>query len=151
MERPRVYLDTSVPSAYFDERAPDRLALTRKFWSERLPRFGAVVSEAVLLEIRETPDVRRREQMLELVAQVPCLAITEEAEQLAQEYLQRGIFTERYDTDALHVALATVDSIGNLASWNFEHLVKVSTRREINLVNALKGYMPIEIVAPPEL
>jgi hypothetical protein len=49
------------------------------------------------------------------------------------------------------VALATVNGIANLVSWNFDHLVKLRTRREVNLVNALKGYMPIEILAPPEL
>ena len=39
----------------------------------------------------------------------------------------------------------------NLWRWNFSHLVKVRTRREVNLVNALEGYGPVEIVAPPEL
>ena len=28
---------------------------------------------------------------------------------------------------------------------------EVNTRREVNLVNALKGYSPIEIIAPPEI
>ena len=37
------------------------------------------------------------------------------------------------------------------ASWNFKHLVKVGTRREVNLVNALEGYEQIEIIVPPEL
>ena len=41
--------------------------------------------------------------------------------------------------------------VAYLVSWNFSHLVKVQTRREVNLVNALEGYDPIEIVAPPEL
>lgn len=36
-------------------------------------------------------------------------------------------------------------------SSNFRHLVRVQTRREVNLVNALRGYQPIEIAAPPEL
>ena len=58
---------------------------------------------------------------------------------------------EKYTSDANHVAIAVVHGIGYLASWNFRHLVKVNTRREVNLVNALEGYNPIEIVAPPEL
>mgnify|MGYP001613143868 CR=1 FL=1 len=32
----KTYLDTTVPSAYFDERAPDRQRLTREFWNGRL-------------------------------------------------------------------------------------------------------------------
>lgn len=34
----QLYLDTSVPSAYFDDRTPTRQALTRKFWHEALPQ-----------------------------------------------------------------------------------------------------------------
>jgi len=40
---PRVYLDTSVPSAYWDDRAPERQELTKRFWSERLPDFDPVI------------------------------------------------------------------------------------------------------------
>ena len=54
-------------------------------------------------------------------------------------------------SDANHVAVAVVNGIQYLASWNFRHLVKIATRRLVNLVNALVGYGQIEIVAPPEL
>jgi predicted nucleic acid-binding protein len=147
----RVYLDTTVPSAYFDDRAPDRLRLTREFWANRLPGFGATVSDLVAAEIAETPDEERRAKMLALVQDIAIVAVTPEAETLAEEYVARGIFPEKYSSDALHVALATVEGIPNVVSWNFEHLVKLRTRREVNLVNALKGYMPVEILAPPEL
>lgn len=79
------------------------------------------------------------------------LSIDEEASRLAQEYVQRGIFPEKYESDANHVAIAVVNGIGYLLSWNFKHLVKVATRREVNLVNAIAGYGQIEMIAPPEL
>lgn len=79
------------------------------------------------------------------------LEFDEESNALAQEYIQRGIFPEKYVSDANHVAIAVVEGIGYLCSWNFRHLVKVKTRREVNLVNTLKGYGLIEIIAPPEL
>ena len=55
----RVYLDTSVISAYFDDRAPDRMAETRAFWS-KLPQFEVSTSALVREEIERTPDARRR-------------------------------------------------------------------------------------------
>ena len=58
---------------------------------------------------------------------------------------------EKYISDAEHVSVATVNRMDYVCSWNFRHLVKVSTRREVNLVNALQGYGPVEIIAPPEL
>ena len=151
MVKSKVYLDTTVPSAYFDGRTPDRQRLTRAFWSVRLSDFDALISEVVLLEVEDTPDPVRRREMLELVDDLEVLPFTEEADALAQEYVGRGVFSERYGADANHVAIAVVHNLGYLASWNFSHLVKVRTRREVNLVNALEGYGPVEIVAPPEL
>lgn len=148
---PRVYLDTSVPSAYWDDRAPERQELTKRFWSERLPDFDPVISVIVLGEVGDTPDPDRRGRIERLVDDLDVLDFDEEANDLALEYVRRGVFSEDERTDARHVAIAVVNGIAFLASWNFGHLVRVSTRREVNLVNALRGYGPIEIVAPPEL
>ncbi len=151
MSKATVYLDTTVPSAYLDDRAPDRQRLTHQFWVERLPDFEPVISTIVLLEVRDTPDADKRAKMESLLAGFQVLTFDEEADGLAQEYVKRGIFPEKYASDANHVAAAVVNGIGYFVSWNFRHLVKVQTRRETNLVNALKGYGAIEIVAPPEL
>jgi len=151
MIQQHVYLDTSVPSALVDESAPDRQLLTQWFWDQTLHQFHSVVSDLVLTEIRLTPDDQRRRRMMALVEGMDTLSIDEEAQTLARDYVSRGVFGPRHRNDAIHVAVATVAGVRNLVSWNFRHLVRVQTRREINLMNALKGYMPIEIVAPPEL
>ena len=151
MVREQVYLDTTVASAMFDDRAPDRQELTRQFWTERLPDFEPVLSGVVVIEIEGTPDEVRRQEMRALVAGMRILPNDEDSEGLADEYVRRAVFPRRYRTDALHVAIATVCGVRNLVSWNFRHLVRLRTRREVDLVNALKGYMPIEILAPPEL
>ena len=151
MIKPKVYLDTTVPSAYHDDRTPDRQRLTKQFWTERLPDFECVISTIVLIEINDTPDPERRDNIEGLIDDFEVLEFGEEAYELAQEYVERGIFPEKYTSDANHVAIAVVNGIGYFASWNFKHLVKVNTRREVNLVNALLGYQQIEIIAPPEL
>ncbi len=151
MVKVRLYLDTSVPSAYCDSRAADRQRLTQEFWRERLSEFEGVISAVVLKEIRDMPDSKRCQEIEDLIRPMEVLPLSEDAVSLAQGYVQHGIFPEVYESDALHVAIAVVNAIGYLASWNFKHLVRVRTRREVNLVNALRGYQPIEIVAPPEL
>jgi len=151
MTRERAYLDTTVPSAYFDETAPDRQRMTQTFWRQRLPELEPIVSDLVVAEIAQTLDEKRRADIIGLIRGLPVVSISSEAHELAEEYVTRGIFPTKYQSDALHVAIATVESVANLVSWNFCHLVKVRTRREVNLVNALKGYMPLEILAPPEL
>jgi len=147
----RVYLDTTVPSAYIDARAPDRQRLTIEFWQDRLPGYEPVISALVVAETRETADVEKRRRLELLVETFPVLPATLEAESLADQYVARGAIPERFRDDALHVAIAVAHQIGLLASWNFKHLVKLQVRREINLINAILGYGPIEIVSPPEL
>jgi predicted nucleic acid-binding protein len=146
----RVYIDTTVPSAYFDGRTPDRQSQTQEFW-KRLPSYEATISALVLGEIRDTPDPDRRKNLENLVGDLPVLSVTAEAEILAEEYVKRGAIPSKYRDDALHVAIAVVHQVQLLASWNFHHLVNVKARRLINLVNALLGHGQIEIVSPPEL
>ena len=87
----------------------------------------------------------------EIISNLSILEITEDARELAKEYVDNGIFPEKYLDDAMHVALASVNSIPYVLSWNFKHLVKVKTRRLISLINSLEDYPPVEIIAPPEL
>lgn len=151
MKRTAIYLDTSVVSAYFDERAPERRWMTREFWGSRLSAFEASISELVDQEVAETPTRERREAMNELIRAFPRLRLSEEADRLAEEYIRRGIFPPKHVADALHVAVAVVAGNSYLLSWNYKHLVRVATRREVNLVNLLAGWGTIEIVAPPEI
>ena len=129
----RVYLDTTVPSAYYDDRAPDRQRLTQEFWQGRRLEMDAVISTITLLEIRNTPNEDKRQKMEALVRNLTVLSFSNEADNLAQEYVRRGVFPKKYTSDANHVAIAVVHGIGYLASWNFRHLVRVNTRREVNL------------------
>ncbi|HPO11803.1 MAG TPA: hypothetical protein PLI09_00040 [Candidatus Hydrogenedentes bacterium] len=150
MKKPMLYLDTTVPSAFWDNRTPDRQQLTKEFWEKRLIRYDPVISVMVLREIYDTPDIQKRQAMLDLVAGIIVLPFEIEALQLAKDYMVRGIIPEKFGADANHVAIAVSNGIAYFASWNFKHLVRINVRREINLINALNGYGNIEIAAPPE-
>ena len=145
-----LYLDTSVFSAYYDERVPARSKETRAFFG-RFESFRVLTSDLVRWEISGVQDPVRRQSLHDLTLNLEVAVETEEAEGLSREYLDANIFTERYDVDARHVAIATSAGADFVVSWNFRHLVRVKTRREVNLVNALKGFRSIEIVAPSEL
>ena len=145
----RVYLDTSVISALFDQRTPERKKLTESAWNN-LVSYEVCISEIVLEELNAAPE-KLREKFVNVVAEFKVLNVTKEAEKLAKEYVKEGIFPAKYFDDALHVAIATVNDIEFLLSWNFKHLVKVKTRKLVSLLNSVKGYLPIEIIAPPEL
>ena len=145
----KIYLDTSVVSALFDKRTPERMAMTKAAW-ERLEECDVYLSRTVLDELGNAPQPLRN-KMLEAVSGFTVLPNTDIAKRLAGVYVEQGIFPEKYFDDALHVAIASTNQIGILLSWNFTHLVKVKTRRMVALVNAMENYMPVEIISPPEL
>jgi predicted nucleic acid-binding protein len=145
----KVYLDTSVISALFDERTPERLEMTAELWS-KLIDYEVFISELVLEELEKAND-QIRAKLFSAVKNFIILKISKEAETLAGIYVKQGIFPEKYFDDALHVALASVNQIGILLSWNFTHLVKLKTRRMVSIVNLSENIIPVEIVSPPEL
>ncbi|MCJ7773460.1 MAG: hypothetical protein MUP22_10050 [Desulfobacterales bacterium] len=70
---------------------------------------------------------------------------------LTHVYIDEGLIPEKYENDALLIALTSVYSLDILVSWNFKHLVKRKTRIGVNLINFKNGYRSIEILAPSEL
>ena len=79
------------------------------------------------------------------------LEIDLETEELAERYIDEGVIPERYRGDALHIAVAVVNGIEVIISWNFEHIVKLKTRVMVNGINRLLGYHEIEICSPEEV
>ena len=51
----------------------------------------------------------------------------------------------------MHLAIATVHGVDYVVSWTYEHLVNVSTQRDLDAINLKCGYRKVEIVAPAEL
>ncbi|HHT9133938.1 MAG TPA: type II toxin-antitoxin system VapC family toxin [Candidatus Avalokitesvara rifleensis] len=147
-KRLKIYLDTSVPNAYFDERNSLRKEMTRSFW-RRLDGYEVFISNLVLEEINDIGDKEKKKALLALISGFKVLSSTEEdVKALAEEYVTRGIFPVRYIEDAVHIAVASLNSLDVLISWNFEHIVKLKTKREVNAVNVLLGYDQLEIVEP---
>ena len=88
---------------------------------------------------------------MNLIRPFEILKVNPEVEELAREYIKNKLLSEKYINDAIHIAIWRCDSISYIVSWNFEHIVKVKTRRIVNLVNTLQGYKEIEIISPKEL
>ena len=146
----RIYLDTSVFCAYFDDRVTDRQAETETFW-KRLSQFEVSISELTTQELFQTPNQALREKYQELLKGIASHPVTDEMKSLAQQYLNAGVFTPAMFNDALHVAAAVLTRQDVLISWNFKHLVNRRRRAMVIQVNISRELPPIEIVAPPEV
>ena len=145
----KIYLDTSVISALYDERTPERMLMTQNAW-EQIKSCDVYISDTVVEELQMAKSTLL-DKFENIVKDFNILEKTDEAQELASFYVVQKIFPIKYFDDALHVAICSVNGIGLLLSWNFKHLVKVKTRKMVSAVNIIKDYAPVEIIAPPEL
>lgn len=146
----RIYLDTSVISAVFDEKNPERKSLTENFFKS-IDEFEPYISEITIAEIEQTPNGELRNRMENSVVQFMVLSLTEDIEWLANEYIRYGAVPKRYAEDAYHIAVAVINEIDFLLSWNFRHIVRRKTKDIVKMVNTLNRLRHIEIMTPAEL
>lgn len=151
MIREKIYLDTSVPSAYYDERQPHRQKVTQGWWDNEIKNFDVIISELTQKELKAVDDTLKRSKVLALINKFEVVRVTAECERLAREYVKHKVFSEKYIADALHVAVATIHRADILVSWNFKHIVNYKTRCGIRAINILNHYPEIHIAALYEL
>ena len=79
------------------------------------------------------------------------LAIDDEARSLAEKIISEKGIPEEYPEDALHIAVAAVNGIDVMVTWNFAHLNNPFTRMMIRQIIENAGYQSPEICSPEEL
>lgn len=151
--RTRLYIDTSVLGATVDPGPEDRVAATRRLLGEvAAGRWEAFISTVVLAEVDGAPESIRR-KVADEVRRAPMIVLEETAEsiELARRYVAAGAMPPNAENDARHIAIATINDIGIVVSWNFRHMVNIERKRRINSVNLADGLPLIDIVSPWEV
>ena len=151
MKKLKVYLDTSILNFALGDDTPKEQAITLKFF-DQIEKYEPYISNIVLAEVNRCPDPKKQ-KMLNLVTEysIETLVLDESARALAQRYIQQGIIPQKYRDDAFHIAIASVNNTDVILSWNFEHIVKLKTKREVVAINLLMGYKEIDIYSPMEV
>ena len=149
----KIYLDTSIPSALYDYSKPIRQIITQKWFENDANDYLLFTSTLTLNEIEEMKNIDKRQLILDLIkdSKVSILDIDQPSQDLANIYHKNGAIPKSEPEDALHVAIAVVNNIQILASWNFKHLVSVNPILKINEVNRQKKLSSIEIVSLEQL
>jgi hypothetical protein len=79
------------------------------------------------------------------------VVLTDEARELADKYITENVVGKTSLDDCRHIALATINKVDVLASWNFRHIVNLTRIKGYNSVNMKNGYLTLEIRNPKEL
>jgi predicted nucleic acid-binding protein len=151
MHKLKLYLDTTVLNFAFADDAPKEMKATLQFFKQ-IDRFNIVISDIALDEISRCHALKRS-RMMELIRRYDwdILELDRAAQSLAGRYMAEGIIPVKYRDDAYHIAIATVNNCDAILSWNFQHIVKMKTKREVVGINMIEGYKPIDIYTPGEV
>jgi predicted nucleic acid-binding protein len=145
--KPKLYLDTSIPSAYFDYSKPLRQLITQKWFENDGSSYELYASVITIEEIEQLENIHKRNNIKNLIVDtnIKILELTAEAINLANEYLNKGAIPKSEPEDAYHIAIAKVNEIEALASWNFKHIVSLNPIRKVHGINKKLNYSIIEI------
>jgi len=154
MAKTTVYIETTIPSFYHEDRtAPDILARrqwTREWWDTAHEYHELVTSEAVLDELAEgRPD--RSADRLSMLSGLPLLPIDPAIADIVEAYIRHRLMPADPAGDALHLALASFYKCDFLVTWNCRHLANANKFGHLRRINTLLGLLVPALVTPLEL
>ena len=153
--RKRIYIETTIASYFTARPSRDLLVAghqqaTRDLWPQLATKYDGYVSALVYDEVRKG-DPDQAKARLEAIRVFRMLDIDDESRMLAEKIIaDRGIPVE-YPEDALHIAVAAVNGIEVIITWNFAHLNNPFTRVMVRQTVENQGYQCPEICSPEEL
>lgn len=121
-----VYLDATVPSYYFKERAEltTFTDITKKWWNTQRENYDIFISDYTLAELSQG-DYPNQQKII--------------------------VIPKGDSGDAFHLACASVMKIDYLLTWNCNHLANVNKERHIQILNTKLGLHVPRICTPLQL
>jgi predicted nucleic acid-binding protein len=153
--KPTVYVETTIASYLTARPSRDliiaaRQRITRDWWTTSRERYELYSSEHMDGEASKG-DPKTAAERLEALADLPRLKTTDAATVLAERLLDVGAIPVEAAEDALHVAIAVVNSIDYLVTWNMRHIANATMRHKIDDCCRESGYDPTIICTPGDL
>jgi len=145
----RVYIDTSVIGGCKDEEF--------SYWSNRIivevnkGKKIAVISDLTRQELEGAPEDVKKIFLSLSEKNIEDVSLSRESEELAKQYVKNKAVGSAHIVDAQHIAIATLEKVDVLVSWNFRHIVNLERIHAFNSVNLKLGYPILEIRSPREV
>ena len=155
MAKPTIYIETSVVSYLAARPSRDLVVaahqqLTINWWDTHSKDYELFISQVVLEEARAGNPEAAAKRMAALEG-IPLLDIPDAAIQLADRLVKTRAVPKKAGQDALHIAIACVNGMDYLLTWNCKHIANAKMRSKIEKVCREAGYVPPTICTPEEL
>jgi len=149
-----VYLETSVVSALFDER-PDPVCRvqhlqSQQWYEEEQHHYDLSISAIVLDELR-AGQYDHQDAAVRFAETLSLFAVDDEVVGVARIYAARLVMPQGNLGDAIHLAIASINEVDYLLTWNCRHLANPNKVRQVAEINRRLGLMVPTIVTPAML
>jgi hypothetical protein len=142
-----VYVETTIPSYYFETRLTPQVVAwreaTRQWWESYRHDYELVTSRFVLAELARAPKRKARQARallkgVELVDEPPGL------QDVVEYYIEHRLMPAEAGGDAVHLALASLNSVDFLLTWNCRHLANANKVQHLAVLNGrLRLHVPV--------
>ena len=111
MKKLKIYLDTSVFNFVFAEDSPKEKEITLKLFKE-INKYEIYISDIVIAEINRANE-NKKKQLFSFMSgyDLEELLFDENVKILADKYIEEGIIPRKYQEDAFHIAIASVNNL----------------------------------------
>ena|SRR5438045_3783698 len=153
--KPSVYIETTIVSCVTSRPNKDLIVAahqkqTHEWWDTQGPQFNLHTSGVVVLEA-SAGDPPVAADRLAVLKRLPLLQSPPSAASLAVALVGGGPIPAKASRDALHVAIAAVNAMDYLLTWNCTHLANAYLRARIEEVCSRAGFRAPIICTPEEL
>lgn len=150
-----VYVETTIVGHAAGRIHPDpfvaaRQQVTRDWWRNEASVFEIFISQLVLEECSEG-DPSAAAERRELVKDIDLQESTDEVDDLAAALIAGKAIPASEPRDAFHIAIAAVNGVDYLLTWNCKHIANARLRSRIEQVCRDVGFEPPIICTPDEL
>jgi hypothetical protein len=150
----KVYLETSIVSYYAARPSRDlviaaRQEITHEIWPVLQDNYEIYISALVIQEASRG-DKEAAKKRLRAVSHIPVLEITQNVQEVAQLLINENAVSSEFEEDALHIAVASINGMDFLLTWNFSHINNAFKKTKIIKTIEKQGFIAPEICSPDE-
>lgn len=154
-EKKKVYVETSVISNLTARPSRSVIDLGHQVatceWWDSCRGEVELYSSSVVDREASKGDAAAAALRKEAISKTKMLLVTEEAIGLAERLLQETAVPRTSFDDALHIAVAAINKMDFLVTWNCKHIANAATMPKIYKVCQSAGYACLLICTPEQM
>jgi predicted nucleic acid-binding protein len=148
-----LYLDSSIFGYAANEKAGEKYTNANILLKQiNDGKFEAYASDVTIKEIEQSPNwIKDKVKEKFNNTNLSIISIDSEVIELARKYTGNKIIPKEKLDDACHIAIATINQLDAVVSYNYHHMVRLDVKLGVNRTNKANNYLEVDICSPEEV